>query len=357
MSDFSLARFYELTDEIEDLLGVLAGNNAVQDWWRAYQDSLGDRPRVIEGLGYVSQPFDLRYSVNFWYVSGHPGDTTTEQLRQIQEDAHHAADQSFQNGSKWAAGVAGYLRDICASFTRADADLLKAATHQLANMRVELEAAVPVDWTDLVITEWIGESRNEFMNFYTKLHDKGQEYVRYFAYAESWFAAATAVAVHTQNGLIPLLEGVRDNLRTQLEQWVETNGSPFSFEPVDNIIPDVAGIVGDVVGLVPGVNGTVDSIKDIVSKTTEIIGLIDSYAPKTKPVSFTLESAETVYSSLTSTLHDDFLKAFNDGMDQLAAEGSAPVIATMNELVGEGHWYPASVPGARDPDWQHSTED
>lgn len=355
MSDFDLARFYDLTDEIEDLLGILSGNNAVKDWWGAYQDSLGDRPRVAQGLGYISQPSDMSYSVQFLF-HGHPGDTTEEQLNQIMTDAYEAADQCFQNGVKWAAGIAGYLRDICASFTRADADRLKGAAQDLANVRVELEAAVPADWTDLVLTEWIGESRNEFWNFYTELHDKGQEYVRYFAYAEAWFAAAAAIAVQTQNGLIDLLEGVRDNLRSQLEQWVETNGSPYSFGPHDNPIPEIASFVGDVVGLVPAVGGTVTSVRNVVSKTAALIGMIDTYTPSIEQVSFTLESAEAVYTTLTTTLHDDFLKAFNDGMDRLASERSGPVLAQVDELVGRGQWFPDPVPGASSPDWQHSTE-
>jgi uncharacterized protein YukE len=350
---FDLGHFYDLTGEIERYLGWLRGNEAVKEWWQAYQEQLGpDTPRVVQGLGYTSTPYEPDLWVTFMY-SGLP-DLTQDELTALSGQLNEAADQAWHNGVGWAAGIGGYLRDICASFTRPQASYLTEAMDMFAATRTKMETAIPVNATELDVDGWYGQSHDEFKAFTEQLHDSMQQYAAYFAYAENWFAAAATLAVNTQNGLIPLLEEVRDALRLQLVEWAETQGSPMDSGPGNAKALEVLKVGREIIGFIPAADKVIGTAEDVVSTTGDILALFDAEPKFYEPVEFTVTSAETIYSKLVSTLTDKYLTPFDDSLTEMGTK-SAPVRATINDLGSD--FFPPVVNDARSPEWKNELED
>lgn len=355
-SDWDPAAFYELTGDIERYLGWLRGNEAAREWWESYQADLdaAGRPRVVEGAGYVSQPYEPDYWVSFLY-HGLPGDLDPDQLRVAGTQAYEAMDESWNNGVAWADGIGGYLRDLLAPITRPQASTLQATQTAMYENRVALQGAVPVSWTELEVDGWYGEGQLAYQNVMTDLAASCVQYSSYYAAAEAWYAAVTTLVTNTQQGLIPLLEAVRDGLRTQLSEWATSNGNPQSRPGgVNQKALDVLGLGRDLVELIPGVSevtGAIDTGVGLAVDTNEILG---SPVKFDVPVEFDLESAEQVYTGLTTTLSDTYVQGFQDALDALAGT-SSPVRAAVDGMSSE-RWLGPTITDTT-PDWRHEREE
>lgn len=354
MSSFDLGEFYDLTGEIERYLGWLRGNEAVREWWRAWQEQLGpDTPRVVQGLGYTSTPFEPDLWVDFMYT-GLPGDGTQEELDSLSQQCSAAADQAWNNGVSWASGIGGYLRDVCASFTRPQATYLSEALDQFASVRTAMETAVPTNWTELDVDDWFGQSHDEFAAFVEQLHASLNQYAVHLAYAENWFAAAATLAVNTQDGLLPMLRDVRDGLREQLVQWAITQGSPMDIPPINPKVLETLAVGRQIIGFIPAADSVVSKAEDVVSTTGSILALFGAEPDLYQHQEFTLTTAEAIYSTLVATLTDDYLTPFDQALEEMGTK-SSPLPAGI-DAQGD-RWFPPRVQHAGSPEWKNDLED
>jgi hypothetical protein len=263
------------------------------------------------------------------------------------------ANESWENANAWANGIGGYLRNLLADITRPDAGLLRESVQEFSEVRVALEGAMPVDWTDLDFNSWVGESSDECQDVVTELHSFiRDQYLTYFAHAETLFAGAGAIVVRTQNGLNPMLREIRDDLRAQLEEWAATGREPQDYSGMSPLVPKIFGIGSQIVDLIPVVGeikGKVETVGGIVG---DILELFDA-APDWEQREFDAKSAEEIYNELTRLLQDDYLTPFESAMQRLKSERSQPIHAAQN---GINPWFLPALDGIANEPWQHEAE-
>ena len=351
---FDLGEFYDTCLSIEHRLGILRANEAVREWWHSYQAELGPHyPRSPFVLGYQSTPAEVDYWVDFYYA-GMPefeGDLDAQGPQAAQVQA--VAEQAWNNGRGWASGIGGYLIDMCSPFTRPQASYLREAADDFSSVRTLLQGVVPANWTELNVDDWQGEAHNEFQAFIAQLFDSMQQYELYLAHAENWFASASAFALQTQNGLLPFLREVDDQLDRQLKEWSVTQGSPQDRPGPNPKVADVLSIGRQVIAFIPPADKAVSTVEDVVGLTGDVLGLFGVEPDLSLPAPFAVSTAEEIYTGLTSTLYDKHLTPFNDSFTEMATRTQE--VRSVIEGLGT-RWYPPEVPGADAPAWEHSLE-
>lgn len=352
---FDLGEFYDVCGSIEHRLGILRANQAVREWWRGWQAELDAQGAPRQGfLGYQSTPGEVDYWVQFAYY-GMPlfeGDLDAQQgpIAQVWD----YADKAWNNGRQWAVGIAGYLTEICGTFVHASQADLRAAATEFGSVRVLLQGAVPANWTELNVDDWVGESSDAFQAFITQLYDSMDQYERFCAHAENWFAAAATMAARTQDGLLPFLKSVDDALHEQLVEWSTTQGTPQDRTGPDPKVADVLAVGRDIIGFIPAADEVVSTVEDVVSATGDILALFGVEPSLSQSAPFKVSTADEIYTGLTSTLYDKHLTPFNESLAEMATR-SQEVRAVIDGL--GARWYPPQVPGARSPEWEHELED
>lgn len=358
MSDFSYGDFMTITGEIERYLGYLKGNETVAKY---LQDSMAHVE--LSGVEAAwSGPLDWRtpatseYVVDFnmwhWIYYIHPpGDAGrsgwADQLRA-------GAEQSWKNGVAWANGIGGYLRDLCADITRPDADNLKSAVQDFSEARIALEGAIPVDWTDLDFNSWNGLSSDDCQDVITEFHNVTRDqYLTYYAHAETLFAGACALTAQTQNGLNPMLREFRDGIKAQLKEWAWSGKWPEDYAGLNPLIPNIAGIVSDVVDLVPVVGDIKGKVEDVGGITGKILGLFGVEPDFSPREAFDAKDAEQIYTEMMASIQDDYLTPFDTGMQRLKSDRSGPIHNAQN---GINPWMMDTLAGIENEPWEHDAE-
>lgn len=354
-SDFDYGKFLTLTGEIEKYLGYLKGNEQVVEWWQSYRQSIQDagRPTVNQGPGYVSTPPDMDLWVDF-YLIGLPGDIPDSELRPLAERCYEALDQSWKNGVTWADGIGQYLRDLCADIVRVDAGLLRESVQSFSDTRVALEGALPVDWTDLDFNSWTGLSSDDCQDFVAEFHSfVHDQYLTYFAHAETLFAGAGALVTSTQQGLVPMLESVRDGIKAQLVAWAERGHTPHDWSGPHPLVPKVFKAAGDIIDLIPVV-GDIKGKGEKAAKATGSILDIFGAKPEFEPYQpFDAKSAEDIYKDMMAMLQDKYLRPLEQGMQKIKSERSQPIHAAQN---GINPWFVETLAGLDKEPWEHEAE-
>lgn len=351
---FDMGEFYDVCASIEQRLGILRANEAVREWWRAWQEELGpDVPRGPFVLGYQSTPPEVDHWVLFFY-HGMPefeGDLDAQYpaAAKVQE----VAEQAWNNGRSWASGISTYLTEMCSPFTRPQATYMREAADDFASVRALLQGAVPANWTELNVDDWLGESHNQFQAFIAQLFDSMQQYELYLAHAENWFASAASFAMQTQNGLLPFLREVDDQLDLQLKEWSVTQGSPQDRPGPNPKVADVVSIGRQVIGFIPPADKAVSTVEDVVGLTGDVLALFGVEPDMSLPAPFAVATAEEIYTGLTSTLYDKHLTPFQDSLEEMATRTQE--VRGVIEGLGS-RWFPPEVPGASSPEWEHSLE-
>lgn len=358
MSDFSYGDFMTLTGEIERYLGYLKGNETVAKYLLDSQVQV-----ELSGVDAAwSAPLDWRtpapdeYVVDFnmwhWILYIHePGDARrsdwADQLRS-------GAEQSWKNGVGWANGIGGYLRDLCADITRPDADLLKSAVQEFSEARIALEGAMPVNWTDLDFNSWNGLSSDECQGVVTEFQATiRDQYLVYFAHAETLFAGACALTAQTQNGLNPMLREFRDGLKAQLKEWAWSGAEPQDYAGLNPLIPEIAGAVSEVVNLIPVVGEIKGKVEEVGGAVTSILGLFDVEIETSPREPFDAKTAEQLYNEMMAAIEDGYLTPFDDGMKRLKSERSGPIHNAQNGL---HPWFMETLSGIDKEPWEHDAE-
>lgn len=362
MSDFDYGDFMTLTGEIERYLGYLKGNETVAQYFEdqkvyveANMASWGIDAVQSGTLEYRTPATDgLSVDFSMWHWVHYPYEQFDERRAAWADQLRAGANESWENANAWANDIGSYLRSLLADITRPDAGSLRESVQEFSEVRIALEGAMPVGWTDLDFNSWVGESSDECQGVVTELHSFiRDQYLTYFAHAETLFAGAGAIVVRTQNGLNPMLREIRDDLRAQLEEWVANGRWPQDYAGMNPLVPDIFNIGSQVVDLVPVVGDIKGKVEDVGGIVLDILGLFD-VEPSLQPREpFEAKNAEEIYNEMTTLLKDGYLTPFEEAMQRLQSERSRPIHAAQN---GIHPWYLPTLDGAANEPWQHENE-
>lgn len=355
MSDFHYGDFLTLTGQIEKYIGYLKGNETVAEY-------LSDSTAVLEEVEVsYSGPLDWQtpageYAVDFnmWHWVHYPYEPFDPRRKEWADQLREGAEKSWKNGVAWADGIGGYLRDLCADITRPDADLLKSAVQDFSEARIALEGALPVDWTDLDFNSWTGLSSDDCQDLVSEFHSVVRDqYLVYYAHAETLFAGACTLTSQTQNGLNPMLEEFRDGLKAQLQEWVDTGKWPEDYAGPNPLIPKIGSAVSKIVDLIPVVGDIKGKGEKALTATGELLGIFDAKPDFQARGPFDAKDAETIYNEMMSAVQDDYLTPYTDGMKRFRSDRSQPIHEAQN---GIKPWLMDSLDGLADEPWEHEAE-
>jgi hypothetical protein len=362
MGDFDYGDFMTLTGEIERYLGYLKGNETVAQYFQdskayveTHMESWGIEVAYSGTIDYrTPAPDGLSVDFNMWNWVLYPYEPFDARRGAWSRQLRAGAERSWENGNAWAEGIGGYLRDLLADIARPDAELLRASIQEFSETRIALEGAMPVDWTDLDFNSWIGESSDACQDVVDELHAFiRDQYLTYFAHAETLYAGACALVVQAQNGLVPMLREIRDDLRAQLEEWAATGREPQDYAGMNPLVPDIFNIGSQIVDLVPVVGEIKGKVEDVGGIVLDILGLFDA-EPRFEPrEAFDAKRAEEIYNELARVLQDDYLTPFENAMQRLQSERSQPIHAAQN---GINPWFLPTLDGVANEPWQHEAE-
>jgi hypothetical protein len=362
MGDFDYGDFMTLTGEIERYLGYLKGNETIARYFEDHKayvethlESWGLDAAYSGTIDYRTPATDgLSVDFNMWHWVFYPYEPNDPRRGPWADQLRAGAEQSWENGNAWAEGIGGYLRDLLADIARPDAELLRASIQEFSETRIALEGAMPVDWTDLDFNSWIGESSDACQDVVDELHAFiRDQYLTYFAHAETLYAGAGALVAQTQNGLNPTLREIRDDLRAQLEEWAATGREPQDYAGMNPLVPKIFDIGSQIVDLVPVVGEIKGKIEDVGGIVGDILGLFDARPQFESREPFDAKTAEEIYNELTKLLQDGYLTPFGDAMQRLHSERSQPIHAAQNGL---NPWFLPTLDGVANEPWQHEAE-
>lgn len=350
--------FETVTAEIEKYLGILKGNETAWEWREGYKNdnfSHYGAPYSPIPPTFQTSPPGGEYTVFFQDLllpdeAFGDGQSKVEFGRQINE----RCEESFTNGFNWSDGIASYLNDMCADLIRPDKSSLELSVQGFRDSMVELEAALPAQWTDLDFTSWVGQSSDDCQTVVIQLHDVVRnQYLTYYAHAFSLYGGACALAVGAQAGLIEAMKDVRDGIKDNLQAWQNLGAPPFDVGPIDPKVAKIGSIVSTIAGKVPGVGGVISTAEGIVGLGSDILSLFD--VDTSDLLSYTLDAqdADATFTALTTMLQDTYLTPLETGMDRLRAEKSQALASAQN---GIHPWYPPLLAGADDETWRHDQE-
>lgn len=382
-SDYDNAALSGVTRDIETYLGYLKGNELVRDYVNQLRQLAECNDENQRLAGCTTKPSDAQYAVTFNYMLTVVGDGEVDANRDLQDKVQTEVDKAFQNGITWASGIAGYLQELCDPLTEPNIGGMHSVVQGLrqvqlfslftADFAADGKRGIPFGET---MDNWVGGAHDQFVTFYNTLADRGRHYEAALKYAGQWIDATGALIGAARGGLVGFFKGVRGNLEDQLGQWAATMGHPKSYAAVDipDWVPDLLSVGKDIIDAIPVVNDfarvpeyIVKAGQDVntVVKDTELIKkYADKYLPdgqRKRPSSFTLESAEKIYTSMTSTLQQDFVQALKKELDKLASSRTQPFrqqIEKMKGAPGSGSyndtWDPFKVPTTmKNDDWSY----
>jgi len=334
-SDYDYAALSDVAWDVETYLGYLKGNELVRDYVKELQDVIvksGDTTRLASCK---TKPADSQYAVTFQYMLTVVGDGDLDANRDLEEKVQTQVDKAFQSGVTWATGMAGYLQELCQPLTDPNIGAMHGVVQDLGQVKL-------------------------FSLFTDDFAADGQKGIP--------FGGA-------RGGLVGFFKGARDNLEDQLGQWTATMGHPksYSVASIPSWIPDVLGVGKDITDAIPVVNDFAKLPEGVVKagegidKTIKDLGLIKQYADKylpegqrKRPSSFTLESAEKIYTSMTSTLEHDFIRSLRTELDKLASSRTEPFRTQIDNMKNDPQTHnnarsPFKVPKSiSNDDWSYA---
>lgn len=351
---FDAAAFNDTLDDIEKYLGYLKGNEMAYDYLMLMQKDLEDEYLTAEGAsgtiwlhdGYAFPCPEQRFKVTpgpQWHADIKK-DNFTRQGASVDWDAYvtelqHQTDLAYQSGTAWAAGIGGYLRSICAQFVKPDVESMGQTILAFQRDVVsELVDAPSDDWAHLgdLNARWKGEAAASFNDFYENYNDGVARCGLFAAAVNVGFASAARVLSSAQLGALDFVTKMRAGLAAQLDQWADAGWKPSGPPPsgvslgYPTWVTDLAAVAdnaltvaGDVLPDLKALKNAIEirgNVKDIAGLVRSIATLVGHDLPRT-PKQIPVETSEAIYTSLTTTLNDDYLQGVRKAMDKLDAGG------------------------------------
>lgn len=355
---FDYYAFSETLDEVETLLGYLKGNELAMLYLQSVEAdliSLSEDPATAKPTEYGTwdalyldesykfpcpdgryavTPFffpdaDVRLSFWFWYPQPGEGSPSGDQFR---TEVQAKTDQAWQQGPEWATGIASYCRSVCDQFTQVDAPTVANAIQDIqTKVLLKLKPEQDIDdggWAKIskIETFWTGQGATAFEGFYDGFTAAEGRVYSFSADIMAAFGVFALLTHETQVSAQNYVESVRDNLKKQLESWVDRKTKPTDPPTVPSWWADAKEIAGDawgVAGDIPGVSevtgavdkfvGTVTDVKKLVTAIATISGAdINKPHPEVK-----IEGSEQIYAELTNTVYNNYWEGYEHSLDQL----------------------------------------
>lgn len=350
---FTTSELYELTSDIEEMLGVLKANETIREWWREWQLQLAqDNVPTFGGFGFVSEPSTFAYHCQFDY-NGMPvfGDGSDEAQGPYRSELYATAAQVWSRGEQWAAGIGGYFRDIVAPFTKYEASSLQDTLADMDATCASVLGAVPASWKTFDIGGWYGESYTSYVTFSDQLAGSMIEKYTFLCLAREAYSGTVDLVVGMQEGLIELFRGVRDGLTAQLFEWTDTHGTPLGSQEINAKVVEAVTVVQDLAGYIPVVGGYIDKAAEIGESAEGVLNLFEVDVEISGPRNFRIESAEEVYNELTERL-EAWRAKWLEGVEKLDDTSRLIRQAIVD---GGSVWLPPTVDNDS-PEWSHPFE-
>jgi hypothetical protein len=249
------------------------------------------------------------------------------------KEVQHQTDLAYKEGTGWAAGIGGYLRQLCDQFVKPDVPTIRDTILDLhRDVVTPLVDAPNDDWAHLggLNLRWTGAAAASFNDFYANYNDSLARSGLFANLVNVGFASAAQVISSTQVGAQEFVDKMRDGLVAQLDQWASEGWKPLGPPPEHTFpewvtdLPAVAESAASVAGdYVPGVKDVLDvrdnlkNIADLVRNVADLAGVHLPQRPKSIPV----RTSDEIYTSLTDALNDDYLHGYHKAMDRLDAGG------------------------------------
>lgn len=340
---FNRADFDKALKDIEDYLGYLKGNELAHGYlvrmWQSIDQQYAEKEGHPHGIALdweykfpcPDERFRVHPGVNWqptvYTKPEHPVDWEAY-VREVQ----HQTDLAYNQGLTWASGLAGYLSSICAQFVEPDVVTLRDSildTHSRVVTPLVLEG--PDNWAELgsLYTQWTGESATAFQTFYDNYNEVLALAGGYVHLTNIGASLATKVISEAQFGAMDYVTAMRDGLKTQLDQWVDRGWKPsdpstaefptwvVNFLKVGDSALKVAG------DYVPGLGDVVD-VRDNLENIAGLVGDVADLAGVKLPEAdhhVAVQDSDSIYTTLTNALENDYRKAFQDAMERLNGTG------------------------------------
>ncbi|NGZ99762.1 hypothetical protein G5V59_03805 [Nocardioides sp. W3-2-3] len=216
-------------DDIQKYLGYLKGNEQAYGYLERTWNQMVTRTnepgihvrQVMLRPDYRPPCPEERFRVNFttwWHpVLCYPGGQEPD-LKAYADEVQHQTDLAYGEGVAWAAGIAGYLRSICAQFVEPDVAVLREAVLDLQSKVVaRLDDVLNDDWALLgsANEKWNGAAAGAFNSFYDNYNETLGRSGHFAGMVAIGFASATRVIESAQAGLQDFLDKTRDGLVEQ----------------------------------------------------------------------------------------------------------------------------------------------
>lgn len=344
--DFDWTRLYQATGRIEDLIGVLKGNELAQEYvLRAADHSDG---MMQQDYQYQTKPFDGRYQVTYNQLVPVP-ELYTEEAVAITKQYDEAMGQSFANGVGWASGISGYLVSLVGPLTEPSVSAMDTIVQDLK--AVPLWSLFDEDFSrdkdgiglSTTLGHWRGDSALAFATFYNNIDDVCSRYAFIKDAAATWVDGCGALVAAVRIGLLEFLESVGDHLSALCDQWAKDPHS-VGAKSYDDPVIALGGVALEIAEALPVVDkvvslpGKIVDIADKVGELKSFAGLISKYTGfslsdmKTEPLNYEASTADAVYELVTSTVVDKHVTPLQDGFALIASDRTTNLVNEINSL-------------------------
>lgn len=355
---FDSYAFSETLDEIEKLLGYLMGNERAFLYLRSARSELiqttEELPSEVEGMGlYYLAIYEVDNDYRFpcpdgsyavkpvWSDGEYSSPLRFPVFRPTDEDGAKAAQDAFfttlktnanlayQQGVSWSAGIADYCRSVCAQFTEVSPETIADALVDLQrNALGKLHPQNNSDWATIehVSNFWTGEGASAFASFYDNFNSMLGRCYTFTCDVVAAFGMLAMLTHGAQVGAQKFAESVRDNLKTQLAEWVRQESRPADPPTEPPWVADFTKIFGSawaVVGDLPVVGVVKEQVDKFVGTVTDVSQLVTDIADVSghkfgeTRADVKLEGAEQIYTGLTDTLYSTYYEGYRSGLTQL----------------------------------------
>lgn len=381
---FSREKLDKSFTDIETYLGYLRGNENAWDYLRAAQKWFIDNQeggilsptRLDEDYAFPCPEAQYRVKPyrTLWldvYIKPNATFDRDPYIKALQQSTSMA----WQDGAAWARGVGAYCRSVCDPFTKPDVDVMADAVRGIKDGAVSQLVLTQLndDWASLGGLEhrWTGEAATSFSVFYQNFNDVYARLGRFLHQVNMGFAAGARVINAAQLGAQTTAEEAVKSLREQLGEWARWDMKPPSYDPAPPWVGNLGAVAKSTLAIAedfPVVGDAISTSKDVLNKAGKVETLLkdlekltgrDILPEKRKNIPF--KSADEIYSALTSTLYDDYLTGYHDGLDALQAGAGGgdtfsgnTLLSALDDAQAAGQW---SLPKVRNVSMKGADDD
>lgn len=322
MGDFEFDKytFSSQLSEIEKYLGYIKGNEVVE----AYADQLHDAYKDDhddKAVIFISRCPDESCKAVIPLKMAYPDD--------IEGEIFEALHDAWATGTAWAAGIADYCDSLSAQITEPDVPAMREAISQLhSDVVTKLSEVADVDWQlGGRHLQWDGEAGIAFEKLTNAYSHRINLWGQYAGNATLGLALATVIIAGHQYSIGKYVDSVADGAKKMAQTWPDCK---YGSIDAPAWVADATSIGKSVLSIF-----NVDKATKAIGKIAEAVNIIDTIAPEHTDIDFSAETAEELYTQLTTQLYDKNLLPMQQAHDELAAGKGSDEIDLSGDLDAE----------------------